>query len=119
MEGFTPSGLTLSPWHFTGLVLFFFCVLPVLLIFSKRGKNLREKEIATRVAELEGANVNLGGEIIRGNKTAMEMEIFRSVFEESMDGMVIFDTEGKIVNVKMTRPSNQKTRDTFDSYSDL
>ncbi|MCD6347974.1 MAG: TlpA family protein disulfide reductase, partial [Bacteroidales bacterium] len=32
---------------------------------------------------------------------------------------MFFDPDGKIINVKMTRPSNQATRDSFDSYSDL
>lgn len=32
---------------------------------------------------------------------------------------MFFDPEGKIISVKMTRPSNQATRDQFESYSDL
>jgi len=32
---------------------------------------------------------------------------------------MFFDPDGKIISVKMTRPSNQATRDSFDSYSDL
>lgn len=32
---------------------------------------------------------------------------------------MFFDPDGNIINIKMTRPSNQKTRDSFDAYENL
>ena len=60
----------------------------------------------------------LGGVQIIGEK-AWQFQLCLDYKVRGVPTFLFFDTEGKIVNVKMTRPSNQKTRDTFDSYSDL
>lgn len=61
--------------------------------------------------ELEGV------QIIGDN--AWESELIKHYKIKGVPTFMFFDPEGKIVSVKMTRPSDNKTRETFDSYSDL
>ncbi|MFC2120642.1 redoxin family protein [Bacteroidota bacterium] len=60
----------------------------------------------------------LGGVQIIG-ENAWESEMTTHYKVRGVPTFMFFDTEGKIISVNMTRPSNQKTRDSFDSYEDL
>ena len=60
----------------------------------------------------------LGGVQIIG-EDAWESKMTRHYKVRGVPTFMFFDPEGKIISVNMTRPSNQKTRDSFDSYSDL
>ena len=60
----------------------------------------------------------LGGVQIIG-EDAWESQLCKDYKIKGVPTFMFFDPEGKIISVKMTRPSDQKTRDTFDSYSDL
>lgn len=60
----------------------------------------------------------LGGVQIIGEKAwSSAMPVFYKV--RGVPTFMFFGPDGKIIDVKMTRPSNQETRDKFDSYSDL
>jgi len=60
----------------------------------------------------------LGGVQIIG-ENAWQSQLCKDYKIRGVPTFMFFDPEGKIVSSKMTRPSNQATRDTFDSYSDL
>ena len=60
----------------------------------------------------------LGGvQIIGENGWQSELLQYYSIRE--VPTFMFFDTEGKIISIKMSHPSNQATRDKFDSYPDL
>lgn len=56
---------------------------------------------------------NLKGVQIIGEK-AWESELCKKYKIQGVPTFMLFDTEGNIVSVKMTRPSDKKTRQTFD-----
>ena len=60
----------------------------------------------------------LGGVQIIG-ENAWESALCTNYKIRGVPTFMFFDPAGKIISVKMTRPSNQLTRDKFDSYSDL
>jgi len=60
----------------------------------------------------------LGGVQIIG-ENAWESAMTKYYKVNGVPTFMFFDTEGKIITVNMTRPSNQATRDQFDSYNDL
>ncbi len=60
----------------------------------------------------------LGGVQIIGEK-AWESQLCKDYKIRGVPTFMFFDPEGKIISAKMTRPSDKKTRDTFDSYNDL
>lgn len=60
----------------------------------------------------------LGGVQIIG-KGGWQSQLCKDYKVRGVPTFMFFDPEGKIITPKMTRPSSQKTRDTFDSYSDL
>ncbi|MEA1876684.1 MAG: TlpA disulfide reductase family protein [Bacteroidota bacterium] len=65
------------------------------------------------VPENELGGVQIIGENAWQSKLAKEFKIV------GVPTFMFFDPDGNIINIKMTRPSNQKTRDSFDSYKDL
>lgn len=60
----------------------------------------------------------LGGVQIIG-ENAWESQLCQDYKIMGVPTFMFFDPEGKIISVKMTRPSNEETRERFDSYSDL
>jgi len=60
----------------------------------------------------------LGGVQIIGEK-AWESKLCQDYKIRGVPTFMFFGPDGEIINVKMTRPSNQATRDQFDSYSNL
>ena len=60
----------------------------------------------------------LGGVQIIG-ENAWESKLVKEYKVRGVPTFMFFDPDGNIITVKMTRPSNQETRDTFDSYDDL
>jgi len=65
------------------------------------------------VPENELGGVQLIGENAWQSKMATEFKV------RGVPTFMFFDPDGNIINTKMTRPSDQKTRDSFDSYKDL
>lgn len=60
----------------------------------------------------------LGGVQIIGNN-GWKSQLCLDYKVRGVPTFMMFDPDGKIISVKMTRPSSQDTRDRFDSYTDL
>jgi len=60
----------------------------------------------------------LGGVRIIG-ENAWQSEMTKYYKVNGVPTFMFFDPEGKIISIKMTRPSDDETREKFDSYTDL
>lgn len=65
------------------------------------------------VPENELGGVQIIGEDAWQSKMVIEFKV------RGVPTFMFFDPDGNIINIKMTRPSNQKTRDSFDAYENL
>ena len=60
----------------------------------------------------------LSGVHLRGER-GWQSKLCKDYKVSGVPTFLFFDPEGKIINVKMTRPSDPRTRDTFNAFKDL